>query len=71
MKVQLSTLTLGLAIAAAAVPAPHTHVVHEKRSSEPSKWVNVGRVDPADNVVVRIGLKQSNLHRGYEYLMDM
>ncbi|OKL59359.1 Aorsin [Talaromyces atroroseus] len=71
MKVHLSTLALGLAIVAAAVPAPQSHVVHEKRSSAPSKWVNVGRVDPMHNVVVRIGLKQSNLHRGYEYLMDV
>ena len=67
------TLALGLALAmgATAAPAPPSHVVHEKRSSTPANWVNVGRVDPEDNVVVRIGLTQSNLHRGHEYLMDV
>lgn len=74
MKVQLSTLALGLALvsSAVAVPAPKSHVIHEKRTRAPSsQWVNVGRVDPKHNVVVRIGLKQNNLDRGHEMLMDV
>lgn len=71
MKVQAWSI-LGLALVAAAVPAPTSHVVHEKRTWTPSaKWVNVGRVEPTHDVVVRIGLKQQNLDRGHEYLMDV
>lgn len=62
---------LSLAALCSAAPAPITHAVHEKRESTPSRWVNLGRVDPDSNVVVRVGLAQNNLHKGHDYLMDM
>ena len=46
-----------------------SHVLHEKRSV--SLPYNRQRVDGDAIVPVRIGLRQSNLHTGYERLMDV
>ena len=58
-----------LALASAvALPSSH-HVLHEKRSSPlPHRRE---RVDPNAIIPVRIGLKQSNLHTGYDRLMEV
>lgn len=54
---------------AGAVPA--SHVVHEKRDVHSHTWVKRARVEGSAVVPVRIGLRQSNLEKAHEYLMDV
>ena len=69
----LSVMVIGLAaLCTGAVGAPRgSYVVHEKRDSVPSTWVNLGPVAEDSNLTVRIGLKQSNLDNAHNYLRDM
>lgn len=67
----LSTLcSVTLAVSALALPTSD-HVIHEKRAGNPSRWEKISRVNGTEHVLVRIGLKQSNLDRAYEYLMSV
>ncbi|RAK75328.1 S53 family peptidase [Aspergillus fijiensis CBS 313.89] len=70
MKFLSSFVALSLAALSGALPASD-HVVHEKRSSASTLWQKAARVNGTENVIVRIGLTQNNLDRGYEYLMDV
>lgn len=65
-KMHLQTLMCFSAIALTAMAAPTStsHVVHEKRQSEPLNWQKYSRVDPSIVLPVRIGLTQSNLENG-------
>ncbi|KAH6681702.1 peptidase S8/S53 domain-containing protein [Halenospora varia] len=56
---------------AAAVPASLKHVLHEKRDVPASDWVKSGRVEADAILPMRIGLTQTNLNNGYDYLMDV
>lgn len=60
---------------ASAKPVPETHVVHEKRGLphhvSASQWVKRDRVDKRAILPMRIGLVQSNLHKGHDWLMDV
>lgn len=67
----ISALLVGLAALSTAASAPASHVVHEKRDSTPSRWVNLGRVQPNSKHIMRVGLKQNNIDKAYEYLMDV
>ncbi|PCG93932.1 hypothetical protein PENOC_085330 [Penicillium occitanis (nom. inval.)] len=69
--VSLTALVAALAAIAAARPAPSTHTVHEKRYGLHHRWTNPLRIRSESDIHVRVGLKQSNLHRGHEYLMDV
>ena len=61
----LSILTaFALALIASAIPTPATHSLHEKRGAAPLTWEKRSRVDADITLPVRIGLTQSNLHRG-------
>jgi tripeptidyl-peptidase I len=52
----------------AAVPS---HVLHEKRDPASSKqWVRREKPASTEILPMRIGLKQRNLHRGHDFLMD-
>ena len=60
----------GCALAASVSSLPsHSHVLHEKRAIPlpPLK----GRVAPDAILPIRIALKQSNLHLGYDKLMEV
>jgi hypothetical protein len=62
---------VAVAAFAAAVPAPVSrHEIHEKRTISPD-WVKRDRVHQDVKLPMRIGLTQSNLDRGYDYLMDV
>ncbi|CZR58159.1 related to serine protease [Phialocephala subalpina] len=62
-------LLASTALFAGALSVSTSHVLHEKRSvSLPHRRQ---RVDGDAIVPVRIGLRQSNLHTGYERLMDI
>jgi hypothetical protein len=52
-----------------ALAASLSHVLHEKRNVPLSGYKE--RIDGDAIIPVRIGLKQSNLHTGYERLMDV
>ncbi|MCJ1416494.1 hypothetical protein MMC32_002832 [Xylographa parallela] len=62
-----------VAFAACSCAAPHaaTHAIHEKRDYTPSNWVKHDRVSAAAIIPVRVGLTQSNLEKGYDFLMDV
>jgi tripeptidyl-peptidase I len=62
-------LLASTALIAGALSVSTSHVLHEKRSvSLPHKR---HRVDGDAIVPIRIGLRQSNLHTGYERLMEV
>lgn len=71
----LSVLASGLAALCRATPisARDSYVVHEKRdlSSTTAKWTNLGRLAADSDLMVRIGLKQSNLDNAHMYMRDM
>ncbi|KAL2069566.1 hypothetical protein VTL71DRAFT_14245 [Oculimacula yallundae] len=48
---------------------PPSYSVHEKRHSVPKEWVKRGRVQPDSHIPVEIGLSQTNLEKGYSFLM--
>ncbi|KAI0884159.1 Pro-kumamolisin, activation domain-containing protein [Annulohypoxylon maeteangense] len=71
----LSALAAASASASAAStfpPAPHPNSLpHEKRDASPISWSKRTAVDPSAILPMRIGLKQSNLQRGHDLLMDV
>jgi tripeptidyl-peptidase I len=54
-----------------AAPAPLKHVVHEERSMPPRDWVKGARIEKTAVIPMRIGLTQTNLEKGYDYLMEV
>ncbi|KAI8623569.1 putative protease S8 tripeptidyl peptidase I [Xylariaceae sp. FL1651] len=68
---KLSFSVLLLVVTAAAAVVPRSHVVHEKRDSTGGRWMKRGRAGRSRTLPVRIGLAQSNLDKGYEYLMSV
>jgi len=59
------------AVGAVALPSSR-YEVHETRAGPRSnKWKRGNRVDPDAIVPLRIGLAQTNLHTGYDRLMDV
>jgi tripeptidyl-peptidase-1 len=64
---------LGLLTAATAAPASKfgRHVIHERRDRLPTHWNKNSMLHKDSYIPLRIGLKQSNLHRADEFLMDV
>lgn len=62
---------LALADTAQSASVPSSYVVHEKRDVTSSTWVKRERIASSNTLPIRIGLKQRNLHRGHEFLMDV
>jgi len=60
-----------LAASSHAAPYLASHVVHEKRDSSPSQWMRRDRIPSNAILPMRVGLKQNNLDKGYELLMDV
>lgn len=60
------------AVVSTALPTSANHVVHEKRSGS-SNWSPMQDAKPDGRITlpVRIGLTESNLHRGDEILMEV
>jgi tripeptidyl-peptidase-1 len=51
---------------------PQPHIVHERHAPQHTEgWIRTKRADPIAMLPMRIGLKQSNVDRGHELLMDM
>jgi tripeptidyl-peptidase-1 len=66
-------LSIVAAIAALvnAAPAPLRHVLHEERSTPSRDWVKGARIEKDAVILMRIGLTQTNLEKGYDYLMEV
>lgn len=75
MRVSLACFLSALLAFTAASPVPDTHVVHEKREIAhrftTSRWIKRDRLEQDAILPVRIGLKQQNLHKGADWLMDV
>ena len=69
MKISLCLVALLGLIEAIAIP-PH-HEVHEKREALHPRWTKRDRVESHKLLPMRIGLAQTNLENGYEYLMEV
>lgn len=54
-----------------ATPVNAAHEVHEKRSVIPNGWTRQRKVTGDTRLPMKIGLAQSNLDKGYEYLLDI
>lgn len=62
---------LALSVTAKSAAVPNTHVLHEKRDLSSSQWVKRERLSSNALLPMRIGLKQRNLDRGHDFLMDV
>jgi tripeptidyl-peptidase I len=73
MRFSFANAVLGaLTVRALALPTSHIdHVVHEKRDNIQRKWIQSNALDSDYVLPARIGLKQSNLHLGEQYLNDV
>ena len=60
-----------LTAAALAAPSPSGHVLHEKRDAPPKRWVKRSIVDAEEILPMRIGMHQSNLENGDDFLMEV
>jgi hypothetical protein len=47
------------------------HVLHEERSTPSRDWVKGARIEKDAVIPMRIGLTQTNLEKGYDYLMEV
>lgn len=54
-----------------AAPASIKHALHEKRQAPSSDWVKVARIESTAILPIRIGLTQSNLEKGHDFLMEV
>lgn len=54
-----------------AAPASIKHALHEKRQTPASDWVKVARIESTAVLPMRIGLTQSNLDKGHDFLMEV
>jgi tripeptidyl-peptidase-1 len=70
MFIKLSVL-VGIAALVGAAPAPIKHVLHEKRETASLDWVKGARIEKSAIIPMRIGLTQTNLEKGYDYLMEV
>jgi tripeptidyl-peptidase-1 len=72
MRFRAFGLLLAFATTAENAAVPNSHVLHEKRNPSSSmQWVKRGKFSSTAILPIKIGLKQRNLHRGREFLMDM
>ncbi|KAF8856879.1 putative protease S8 tripeptidyl peptidase I [Acephala macrosclerotiorum] len=70
MFIKLSILS-ALAALINAAPAPMKHVLHEERAIASRDWVKSARMEKDAIVPMKIGLTQTNLEKGYAYLMEV
>lgn len=68
---KLSLVVLNSLLAGAIAAPTGSQVIHEKRDTNSPRWIKRAAVDPSTKVPVRIALKQSNLDKGMDYLLDV
>jgi len=70
MFVQFSVVAAIAALVNSA-PAPIKHVLHEERSVHSRDWVKGSRIEKSAIIPMRIGMTQTNLEKGYDYLLEV
>lgn len=61
-----------VALVASVIAAPSTtHILHEKRDALPFGWKRYDKLPRHDVLPMRVALKQSNLDKAEEYLMEV
>jgi tripeptidyl-peptidase-1 len=70
MLVKLSVVAAIAALVNAA-PASIKHILHEERTIHSRDWTKGARVEKSAVIPMRIGLTQTNLEKGYDYLMEV
>lgn len=71
MKSSFALLSCLLAEAVLAAPSASSFVVHEKRDVDNERWIKREALHPDSRVPVRIAMKQRNLDKGMDYLLDV
>lgn len=67
-----ASLLIGYLAVASAAPRLTNAVVHEKRAiGSQSSWIKRDAVPGATRLPVRIALKQRNLDKGMDYLLEV
>ena len=62
---------VSLLACATALPSSSDHVVHERREASLKQWQKREGLGSRSKLPMRIGLKQSNLDRGHDLLMEV
>ncbi|KAH8798958.1 aorsin [Hyaloscypha sp. PMI_1271] len=71
MRFNFLKFLLAFVATAQSAAVPSSHVLHEKRDPASSKqWIRREKPASTEILPMRIGLKQRNLHRGHDFLMD-
>ena len=70
MHLALFTFAFGTALVA-AVPQTKGHVIHERRDIIPAGWKRHSKLANHQVLPIKVALKQANLHRLEEHLMDV
>ncbi|KAJ5618801.1 subtilisin-like protein [Penicillium lagena] len=71
MWIRQAAVALAIVALSDASPASIKHALHEKRDRPSTDWVKGARVEADSVLPMRIGLSQSNLEKGYDYLMEV
>ena len=71
MRLTHSIAALIFAALATASPIGNAHSLHEKRSEIPPGWEKLDALDRRAVLPLRIGIAQSNLDKGWEWLNDV
>lgn len=72
MFVKLSVVVaIAALVNAAPSPSPLKHSVHEKRSTPLAGWTKAARLEKDAIIPMRIGMTQTNLDKGYDFLMEV
>jgi hypothetical protein len=70
MKSSFFLVASALVVGSWGLPSSN-HVVHEKRNKAPHGWIKRASTNSEMVLPMRVGLKQRNLHKAQEYLMDV
>ena len=65
------TIVAVIATISNAAPAPIRHVLHEERHAPPTEWIKGARIESDAILPMRIGLSQTNLEKGHDFLMEV
>lgn len=71
MRLTRSIAAVAFAALAATTPTGNTHSLHEKRADIPPGWEKLDALDRRAGLPLRIGIAQSNLDKGWEWLNDV
>lgn len=72
MKLSVVSALASVLAVTSALPASTPYLVHEKRLANSNQWkVRDVKLNPRTTLPIRVGLKQSNLERGHDFLMDV